>query len=186
MPKYKLIFKKVVREKGDSEVLKRLGAFERIIVAPDKSIAEQIARAMVGEILEHTYGFSLMKEELDNEKFLMYESYEVGLGDVISISETSDKPTMGLDQPIPNYDYIWNRVKDKLNWHWHHGIAVQFYLIEKSHTLQEVTKVDGVITKEDTHSFRREHPLGIVAVHVGEFNSFKESQKFIESLKAAT
>lgn len=188
MPNFELIFKKVVRVWRGDEIVKDLGTFRRVIVVPDLDLAKQIAGAMEGEQLHDVPGFELMSGVLQDysDKIKFNDTYEIGLGDAISVIETNKEPMMGeLSYPIPNYQFIWNRVRDKLNWYWFNGIVVEFSITEKTHRIEEMTKIDGVIVKNFSHPLSQKHQLGIIGIHKGKFNSYEEAQNFLKSLLAA-
>lgn len=182
MLNFEFVFNKVVRVWREKKIVKNLGFFRRILVAPDKATANQIAQAMVGETIKDVEGCEI--EGWHAENLEPRKNYEVGLGDVISVSETAEEPIMGnLPHPIPNYDYIWRRVKDKLRWHWFNEVAVEFVFVERTHILEEVTKIDGVIIKSSQRREVVKHFVGIKAIHNRKFKSYEESESFIRSLQ---
>lgn len=184
MPNFEFVFDKVVRIWREGRIVKKLGIFKRILVAPDKEIANQIAQAMAGETIENIEGWQI--EEWYAENLEPRGKYEIGLGDMISVSQTAEEPTMGkLDLPIPNYDYIWRRVKDKLEWNWSNRIAVEFFIIEKNHALEEITRIDGIVTKHNKLCITKRHILGVKAIHNREFQSYEDCESFLRSLQAS-
>lgn len=185
MPNFEFVFKKVVRIWRGKEIVKNQGVFKRILVAPDKETASQIAQAMVGEMIKDVEGWEI--EGWDAENLKPREKYEIGLGDLISVSQTTAEPTMGsLPHPIPNYNYIWDRVKDKLSWFPLKGVAIQFHCVEKTHWLRETSIIDGIMVKHSEGSLCAKHILGVIAIHRREFQSYEEAESFLQSLPAAT
>lgn len=189
MTKFEFTFKKVARVWRIDEIVKDLGIFQRVIVAPDENTAKQIAQAMVGEqITDAVEGWQIPRDpDGDIGNIVFRNKYEIGLGDVISVVETTKESTMGeLPEPIPNYDYIWRRVGDKLKWHWFKGIIVQLYTIERYHRFREITEIDEVRVKDNSHSMPCKHVLGVIAIHHRKCQSYQEVESFLRSLPAAT
>ncbi|MEK9158100.1 MAG: hypothetical protein AAB638_02875 [Patescibacteria group bacterium] len=202
MPNFKITWQTGVREKAYTSdkmdgLLFVVGEFVRVLVAPDQELMTKIAQAMLGEnrgdVAWHSVlhkmneGWSNLSGKASPSQLAGVsgeKSYELVLSSVLSIEETQEAPFLGDrgDHPIPNDQYVWQRhVAERMGWAWSSGVTPIYATAEKNYRVQEIIKIDGLVTSSHERTSTHFHMVGVVEILRGEWHDYEGCRKAVKA-----